>query len=430
VNHSIVILGSQWGDEGKGKIVDSLTEQVNAVVRFQGGNNAGHTLVIKGKTTKLRLIPSGILRSNVKNFIGNGVVVSLEALLTEIDELTTNGVPVVDRLQISEASSLVLPVHIALDQVREQMLDAQKIGTTQCGIGPAYEDKIARRAIRIADLRYPKELEHKVKNLLDLHNSTLKHYYDTSIQFDADNCCQELLVQAQKILPMVTDVSAELNAIRQRQGKIIFEGAQGSLLDVDHGTYPFVTSSNTLSGAVSSGAGFGPCYLDAVIGVTKAYTTRVGSGAYPTELSDDIGEHLGVKGCEFGTVTGRKRRTGWLDLVALKRSIEINSITSLCLTKLDVLDELPEIKVCVGYRLDEKVCEYPPYNYIDYERCEPIYKELPGWQEESYGITEYAQLPENAQNYITFIEQHMGIPVDLISTGPERHQNIVRKSIF
>lgn len=430
MNHNIVILGSQWGDEGKGKIVDSLTGQVDAVVRFQGGNNAGHTLVIKGETTKLRLIPSGILRADVKNFIGNGVVVSLEALLTEIDELTANGVPVIERLQISEACSLVLPVHIALDQVREEMLQAEKIGTTQRGIGPAYEDKIARRAIRITDLRYPEQLQQKVKNLLDLHNCTLKHYYGSNLEFDVASCYQALRAQAQKILPMVTDVSAELNTIRKNRGKIIFEGAQGSLLDVDHGTYPFVTSSNTLSGTVSAGAGFGPCYLDAVIGVTKAYTTRVGSGAYPTELSDDIGEHLGVKGCEFGTVTGRKRRTGWLDLVALKRSIEINSITSICLTKLDVLDDLPEIKVCVGYRLDGKVYEYPPYSYVDYQRCQPIYKILPGWQAKSYGATDYTQLPENAKNYITFIEQHCGIPIDIISTGPERHQSIVRKSVF
>ena len=430
MSHNIVVLGSQWGDEGKGKIIDSLSDKVNAVVRFQGGNNAGHTLIIDGKITKLSLIPSGILRSHVKNFIGNGVVISLEALLTEIDELTIGGVSVVDRLQISEACSLVLPIHVLLDQLREQKLQSEKIGTTQLGIGPAYEDKIARRAIRISDLRYPKQLQSKVRQLFDLHNSVLKHYYGTSIQFNAVTCCQEILLQAKRVLPMVTDVSAKLNAIRQGRGKIIFEGAQGSLLDVDHGTYPFVTSSNTLSGSVSSGAGFGPCYLDAVIGVTKAYTTRVGGGVYLTELSGNIGNYLGSKGREFGTVTGRKRRAGWLDLVSLRRSVEINSITSLCLTKLDVLDELPEIKVCISYCIDGKTCKYPPYNYLDYDRCKPVYKTLPGWQQTSYGITEYSKLPQKAQGYIAFIEEFTGLSVDLISTGPERYQSIIRKSVL
>ena len=430
MNHNVVILGSQWGDEGKGKIVDYLTDQANAVVRFQGGNNAGHTLVIKGKTTKLQLIPSGILRYKVKNFIGNGVVISLEALLNEIEELTKNGISVIDRLQISDACSLVLPIHLLLDKIRENKLQSERIGTTQRGIGPAYEDKIARRAIRISDLRHPKQLKYKVQNLLEFHNFMLKNYYGISKQFDSEACYQTLLSQGRKIFPMVTDVSAALNNIRKNKGRIIFEGAQGTLLDIDHGTYPFVTSSSTLSGAVSSGAGFGPYYLDDIIGVTKVYTTRVGSGAYPTELSNDIGEYLVKKGCEFGTVTKRKRRTGWLDLVALRRSIEINSITSLCLTKLDVLNELPEIKVCIGYHLDGKIHDYPPYNCIEYDRCIPIYKTFLGWNEQISDISHYSQLPKNARNYIDFIEKYTGIPVNLISIGPERNQNIIRNPIF
>ncbi|WP_119342760.1 adenylosuccinate synthase [Facilibium subflavum] len=430
MNHNIVILGSQWGDEGKGKIVDFLTDKADAVVRFQGGHNAGHTLVIKGEVTKLRLIPSGILHDGVKSFIGNGVVVSLQALIAEMNELIDRGVPVLRRLRISEACPIVLPVHVALDEAREAALGDQKIGTTKRGIGPAYEDKIARRAIRIGDLRHPEKLKQKLKILLDLHNFTLKHYYNIAEQFDVDATFQTLQEYAQTILPMITDVSAELNAIRKAKGKIIFEGAQGTLLDIDHGTYPYVTSSNTVSGTVSSGAGFGPCYLDAVIGITKAYTTRVGSGAYPTELFDKVGEHLGVKGCEFGTVTGRKRRTGWLDLVALKRAIEINSITSICLTKLDVLDGLEEIKVCIAYELDGKRVEYPPYDNADYVRCKPVYETLSGWKTASFDQRDYSKLPVQARAYVKFIEDYLKVPVDIISTGPERDQNIIVKNVF
>ncbi|WP_440616163.1 adenylosuccinate synthase [Cysteiniphilum sp. 6C5] len=430
MNHNIVILGSQWGDEGKGKVVDFLTDKADAVVRFQGGHNAGHTLVINGEVTKLRLIPSGILHEGVKSFIGNGVVVSLEALHSEMDELLARNVPVLDRLRISEACPLVLPVHVALDEAREAALGDQKIGTTKRGIGPAYEDKIARRAIRVGDLAHPEKLKAKLQTLLDLHNFTLKNYYKVDVNFDLDETYNSLLNYAKTILPMITDVSAELHAIRVNKGKVIFEGAQGTLLDIDHGTYPFVTSSNTISGTVASGAGFGPCYIDAVVGITKAYTTRVGSGAYPTELFDEIGEHLGVKGCEFGTVTGRKRRTGWLDLVALRRAIEINSITSICLTKLDVLDDLSEVKVCVAYELDGKEVSYPPYDNADYVRCKPIYKTLKGWSKETFEQTDYNKLPQAARDYVTFIEKTLNVPIDIISTGPERNQNVIVKNIF
>lgn len=430
MNHNIVILGSQWGDEGKGKFVDFLTDKADAVVRFQGGHNAGHTLVINGEVTKLCLIPSGILHHGVISFIGNGVVVSLDALHAEMSELVLRGVPVFERLRISEACPLVLPVHVALDEAREAALGDNKIGTTKRGIGPAYEDKIARRALRIGDLAHPQKLKSKLQSLLDLHNFIFKNYYKVDVYFDVDETYAALLSYAKKILPMIADVSAELNAIRLKKGKIIFEGAQGTLLDIDHGTYPFVTSSNTISGTVASGAGFGPCYIDAVVGITKAYTTRVGSGAYPTELFGETGEYLGVKGCEFGTVTRRKRRTGWLDLVALRRAIEINSITLICLTKLDVLDGLKEIKVCVAYELDDKEVSYPPYDNADYVRCKPIYKTFKGWSEETFNQTNYNKLPKAAHDYVRFIEQTLNIPIDIISTGPERNQNIIIKNIF
>lgn len=430
MNHNIVILGGQWGDEGKGKIVDFLTKKADAVVRFQGGHNAGHTLVINDEVTKLRLIPSGILHHNVTSFIGNGVVVSLEALIVEMDELSARGIPVCERLKISEACPLVLPVHVALDEAEESALKEKKIGTTKRGIGPAYSDKIARRAIRLGDLRYPQRLKEKLNRLLDFHNFTLKHYYHRDVEFSLEQCYQDLRRFAARVLPMIDDVSAALNAIRQNRGKVIFEGAQGTLLDIDHGTYPFVTSSNTISGTVASGAGFGPCYIDAVLGVIKAYTTRVGSGAYPTEVFDKVAEHLGKKGAEFGTITGRKRRVGWLDLVALRRAIEINSITSLCLTKLDVLDGLEEIKVCTAYELDGQQIDYPPYDNEDYLRCRPIYQTLSGWQAPSFDQRAYDDLPEAARCYIRFIEDRLKVPVDLVSTGPERHQNIIIKQVF
>ena len=429
MRNSVVILGSQWGDEGKGKIVDLLTDQAKAVVRFQGGHNAGHTLVIKGEVTKLRLIPSGILHDGVKSLIGNGVVLSLDALITEMSELVEKGVPVTERLQIAEACPLVLPVHVLLDEAREKQLGQAKIGTTKRGIGPAYEDKVARRAIRLGDLRYPKRLREKLERQLDYHNFVLKNYFKVD-GVDIQQAYETLLKQSEKILPMISDVSAILNQLRKNNQKIIFEGAQGTLLDVDHGTYPYVTSSNTTAGTVGSGAGFGPKYIDYVLGITKAYTTRVGSGAYPTELECEIGRHLAVKGHEVGTITGRGRRTGWLDLVALKRSIEINSISALCLTKIDVLDGLDQIKVCVAYELDGKICEYPPYDSEDYARCIPVYETLPGWSGETFDVRDYERLPTNAKTYVKFIENNIKVPVDIISTGPERNQNVIVNPIF
>ncbi len=429
MNKNIVILGSQWGDEGKGKIVDLLTDQADAVVRFQGGHNAGHTLVIKGEVTKLRLIPSGILHEGVQNFIGNGVVVSLEALVEEMSELESRGVPVSERLRISEACPLVLPIHVLLDEARETQLGDNKIGTTKRGIGPAYEDKVARRAVRIGDLKNIERFKGKLERLLEYHNFVLKEYFKTD-GIDLEECFASTMKLAQKILPLIDDVSASLHVIRKAGKRIIFEGAQGTLLDIDHGTYPFVTSSNTTGGTVGAGAGFGPCYLDYILGITKAYTTRVGSGAYPTELDNEIGEHLGVKGHEFGTNSGRKRRTGWLDLVALRRSIEINSITALCITKIDVMDELKEVKLCTHYELDGERRDYPPYDSDDYARCKPVYVTMPGWQSETFGTTEYDKLPENAKAYVAFIEKEMGISADIISTGPERNQNVIIKQPF
>ncbi len=427
---SIVVLGSQWGDEGKGKIVDMLTAQADAVVRFQGGHNAGHTLNIEGKETKLRLIPSGILHEGVISYIGNGVVVSLDALSEEMNEVASTGVPVNQRLRISEACPVVLPVHIQLDEAKEMALGQNKIGTTKRGIGPAYEDKVARRAIRLSDLRYPERLYEKLKSLYTYHETVLTYVYGQSLQASFDSVYQTLMQHGKNVIPLLTDVSAELNGLRQAGKKIVFEGAQGTLLDIDHGTYPFVTSSNTTSGNISAGAGFGPCYLDDVIGVTKAYTTRVGSGAYPTELDGEIGQYLAKKGKEVGTNSGRNRRTGWLDLVALRRSIEINSITSICLTKLDVLDGLETLKICVAYELDGKTVTHPPYDNADYQRCQPVYETFQGWSESTEGLKNWDALPVNAQRYIEYIQKALGVSIDIISTGPERSENIITQSIF
>lgn len=428
-NKNVVILGSQWGDEGKGKIVDLLTDQAHAVARFQGGHNAGHTLMIGQEILKLRLIPSGILHSGVKSLIGNGVVVSPDALIEEINELTAKNIPVFDRLRISEACPLVLPIHVEIDKAREKALGHNKIGTTKKGIGPAYEDKVTRRALRMGDLRYPERLESKLYDIMQHHNFLLKHYYGES-PLDTEAMLSHMMSLKDTLLPLLDDVSASLHQLRKQNEPIIFEGAQGTLLDIDHGTYPFVTSSNTTTGTVSSGAGFGPCYLDYILGVAKAYTTRVGSGAYPTELNNAIGQHIGEKGREFGTVTGRQRRTGWLDLVALRRSIEINSITSLCITKLDVLDELEEIKVCTHYKLDGKIRVYPPYDSYDYERCVPVYHVLKGWLSQTFGLLTWDELPDQAKAYLNFIEKQVNVPIDVISTGPERTQNIFRRTIF
>lgn len=421
---NVVVLGSQWGDEGKGKVVDLLTAEVAAVVRYQGGHNAGHTLVINGEVTKLHLIPSGILHAGITSFIGNGVVLSPEALVIEMTGLEARGIPVKERLRISGNCPLVLSVHVALDKAREEALASNKIGTTGRGIGPAYEDKIARRAVRAGDLLYPQRFAEKLRNLMKYHNFVLEHYFKVA-PIAVEALIHDTLKLAEQFKHLIVDVSGELNRYRTEGKAIIFEGAQGALLDIDHGTYPYVTSSNTTVGAVATGSGFGPLYLDEVIGVAKAYATRVGSGAFPTELNDSLGEQLRQKGQEFGTTTGRPRRCGWLDLVALRRSIQINSITSFCITKLDVLDGIKEIKLCVNYRYKERLVDLPPSDADDYSICQPEYITLPGWEESTYGLTNLASLPENARRYLQTIEQLSGVPIDMISTGPDRQHTII-----
>jgi adenylosuccinate synthase len=421
---SVVILGSQWGDEGKGKIVDMLMEQASVVVRFQGGHNAGHTLVIDGQKTILRLIPSGILHSHARCLIGNGVVISPTALLEEIEELERRGVPVTERLRISEACVLILPYHVALDRAREQARGKSAIGTTGRGIGPAYEDKVARRAVRFGDLFDEKRLSARLEEVLSYHNFVLQHYHGHE-PIEHAALLENLLMMVPKLEPMRADVSALLTRYRQEGKNLMFEGAQGTMLDVDHGTYPYVTSSNTTAGAASVGSGFGPRHLNYVLGITKAYTTRVGSGPFPTELHDEVGKHLSTRGNEFGSVTGRPRRCGWLDMVVLRRSIELNSFSGLCITKLDVLDGLPTVKVCVGYRLDGKECEFPPVESDVFAKCEPIYEELPGWTESTARARSFSELPENAQKYLVYVESLAGIPIDIISTGPDRKDTIV-----
>ena len=429
MNKNIVILGSQWGDEGKGKIVDLLTDQADAVVRFQGGHNAGHTLVIKGEVTKLSLIPSGILHEGVQSFIGNGVVVSLQALTKEMRMLEERGVPVSERLLISEACPLVLPVHVLIDEAREAQLGKDKIGTTKRGIGPAYEDKIARRAIRIGDLKNPDRFKAKLTRLLEYHNFVLKEYFGVK-GVDIVDCYEETLSLAQKITPLIDDVSASLNALRKAGKRIIFEGAQGTLLDVDHGTYPFVTSSNTVASSAATGTGCGPNSIHYVLGITKAYTTRVGEGPFPTELTDDIGELLGSRGKEFGTVTSRKRRCGWFDGVLVRQTIKISGIDGIALTKLDVLDELDEIKMCVEYELDGKKMDYLPAAVEDQIKIKPIYKTFPGWKSSTQGIKNIEALPENAKNYIYALEDFIGTKVSSISTSPEREDTILLENPF
>jgi adenylosuccinate synthase len=426
---SIVILGTQWGDEGKGKLVDLITDKVSAVVRYQGGHNAGHTLIIDGKKTVLRLIPSGILRENVQCFIGNGVVLSPEALLSEMQELTNNGVDVASRLKISPACTILLPYHIAIDQAREKAKGKNAIGTTGRGIGPAYEDKVARRGIKAMDLFHPELLKEKVMILAEYHNFQLEHYYKCPM-IDAQKTYDELLAHAEKIKPMVLDVMQSLMQLRKEGANILFEGAQGALLDVDLGTYPFVTSSNTTAGAVGPGTGFGPLYLDEVYGITKAYVTRVGAGPFPTELHDDIGQHIAKKGNEFGSVTGRPRRCGWFDVPLMRYSGQANSLSGLVLTKLDVLDELKTIKICTGYQHQGKILSALPMDQFIFNECEPIYEEMPGWQSNTFGITEYNDLPQNAKNYIARLEALCEIPIIIISTGPDRKQSIILKEIF
>ena len=429
MSKNVVILGTQWGDEGKGKIVDLLTDQAGLVARFQGGHNAGHTLVINGEKTVLHLIPSGVLRDNVQCLIGNGVVLSPAALLKEIGELEQKGVPVRERLLLSPACPLILDYHIALDQARELARGEAKIGTTGRGIGPAYEDKVARRGVRLGDLLHPERFASKLKTVMELHNFQLTQYYKTDA-VDYQTVYDQAMEMAEQLKPMIADVTGLLHDSREAGKNILFEGAQGSLLDIDHGTYPFVTSSNTTAGGTATGSGFGPLYLDYVLGITKAYATRVGSGPFPTELFDQVGEHLAEKGHEFGATTGRARRCGWFDAVALRQAVRINSLSGLCLTKLDVLDGLETIKVCTSYQDAEGNAAPMPVDADDYERLVPVYEELPGWSESTLGAKTLEEIPAAARAYIKRLEELVGAPIDIISTGPDRVQTIVLKHAF
>ncbi len=422
---NVVVLGTQWGDEGKGKVVDLLTDQARYVVRYQGGHNAGHTLVIDGEKTVLHLIPSGILRDNVTCVIGNGVVLSPEALLKEMHMLEEKGIPVKERLRLSEACPLILPFHVALDVAREKARGNKAIGTTGRGIGPAYEDKVSRRGLRVGDLFNADEFAVKLKEVMAYHNFMLTEYYNAPA-VDYNEVLEGALSVAELFRSMTTDVTHILECAKQNGDAIMFEGAQGTLLDIDHGTYPYVTSSNTTVGGVATGAGFGPLSIDYVLGIVKAYTTRVGSGPFPTELDCDVGQHLGVKGHEFGATTGRKRRTGWFDAVAMRRAVQLNSITGFCLTKLDVLDGLEALKICIGYKdAAGNVSEIPPLAAEGYEAVTPVYEEMPGWSEQTYGTQNYEALPQAAKDYIARLEELTGVPVDIISTGPDRNETIV-----
>jgi adenylosuccinate synthase len=425
----VIIIGTQWGDEGKGKVVDLLTERAAAVARFQGGHNAGHTLVIGGKKTVLSLIPSGILHKNVQCLIGNGVVLSLEALFRESQTLIDEGVDVFARLRVSPNCPLILPSHVSLDKAREAARGANAIGTTGRGIGPAYEDKVARRAVRVQDLFQREKFAAKLGEMLDFHNFTLQHYFKQPA-VDFQKTLDEQLSYVDRIKPLVSDVTLTLAALRERQADVMFEGAQGAMLDVDHGTYPFVTSSNTTGGFAATGTGLGPRSFDYVLGIVKAYTTRVGAGPFPTELFDEYGEHLSRVGHEFGAVTGRKRRCGWFDSVALRRSIIHSSVSGLCLTKLDVLDGLDTLQICVGYKSNGVVSKEPPLFADAFADVEPVYEEMPGWKESTIGITSYDALPANARAYLKRLEQLAGVPIDIISTGPDRDQTIVLRHPF
>jgi adenylosuccinate synthase len=424
MSRNVVVIGTQWGDEGKGKIVDWLTDHAQGVVRFQGGHNAGHTLIVGGKKTVLRLIPSGILHPGKACFIGNGVVISPEALLKEIDELTTAGVDVVSRLRISEACPLILPYHIAIDQAREAAKGEKKIGTTGRGIGPAYEDKIARRSIRLQDLYHPERFAAKLLENLDWYNFALKNYFNAPT-IDFQTVYDETLAYAERIKQMLGDVSRTLYEMNKAGEPLLFEGAQGTLLDVDHGTYPFVTSSNCVAGAAAPGAGVAPQMLQYVLGIVKAYTTRVGSGPFPTELFCDVGAGLAKRGNEFGSVTGRPRRCGWFDAAALKRSIQINGVSGLCVTKLDVMDGMETIKLCVGYKINGVETDILPVGADDIALCEPIYEEWAGWTESTFGVKTWDGLPANARAYLERIAQICEAPIDIISTGPDREETIV-----
>ncbi len=432
---NVVVIGTQWGDEGKGKIVDWLTDHSQGVVRFQGGHNAGHTLVIGGHKTVLHLVPSGILRDGVVCYIGNGVVLSPEALIKELDELQAAGVDAEARLKISEACPLILPYHQALDQAREVAKGAKKIGTTGRGIGPAYEDKVSRRGLRVQDLLRPKRFAEKLTEILDYHNFVLKNYLGAET-VDFQKTLDGAMAIAPRITRMIADVPRALYDAHKAGANLLFEGAQGTLLDIDHGTFPYVTSSNCVAGAASAGAGVGPGMLHYVLGITKAYTTRVGGGPFPTELydaldkQDPVGKHMATKGHEFGATTGRARRCGWFDAAALKRSIQINGVSGLCVTKLDVLDGLEEMKICIGYKLDGQFTDILPVGADDLERCEPVYESMPGWTDSTVGVKTLDGLPADARAYIKRMEEVCGVPVDMISTGPDREETIVLRHPF
>jgi adenylosuccinate synthase len=421
---NLVVIGAQWGDEGKGKIVDLLTERVGAVARFQGGHNAGHTLVIDGAKTVLSLIPSGILHPGVQCLIGNGVVISLEALFREADTLVQRGIPVYERLRISPNCALILPSHIALDRARERAKGVNAIGTTGRGIGPAYEDKVARRAVRLTDLLQRETLAARLGEVLDFHNFVLSRYFSAET-VDFQRTLDELVAQAERVAPLIADVSLLLKAEMKRGANVMFEGAQGAMLDVDIGTYPFVTSSNTIAGEAAVGTGLGPRDIHAVLGIVKAYTTRVGAGPFPTELFDVTGEHLSRVGHEFGAVTGRARRCGWFDAIALRRAVMHNSISSLGVTKLDVLDGLDILRICTGYRIDGEVRDELPLLPHRFCECEPVYEEHAGWTEPTHGITDFTRLPANARRYLARMEELAGVPIDIVSTGPDRTETII-----
>jgi len=426
---NVVVIGTQWGDEGKGKIVDLLTDRAAAVARFQGGHNAGHTLVIGGEKTVLHLIPSGILRDGVSCLIGNGVVLALDALVSEANALIESGVPVYERLRISPGCPLILPSHVALDEAREKARGSSAIGTTGRGIGPAYEDKVARRALRVSVLFVREKFAAKLGEILDYHNFLLKNYFKTAT-VDFSRTLDEALAYAEIIAPITTDITQILQELADSDKRILFEGAQGSFLDIDHGTYPFVTSSNTVAAAASTGTGIGPRNLDYILGIVKAYTTRVGAGPFPTELFDDQGAHLAKVGAEFGATTGRPRRCGWFDAVALRRSIVNSSVSGLCVTKLDVLDELETIQICAGYAIDGKPISGVPVVVDRFAECKPIYEEWSGWQESTVGITDFSDLPQKARDYLARIEALAGVPIDIISTGPDREQTIIKSHPF
>ena len=421
---NVVILGAQWGDEGKGKIVDLLTDQATLVVRFQGGHNAGHTLVIDGNKTALHLVPSGILRPSVRCLIGNGVVLAPDALIQEIEMLENAGLAVRERLMISDACPLILPTHVAIDISREKSKGSAKIGTTGRGIGPAYEDKVGRRSIRVSDLKDLEKLESKLREVIEYHNFLLQEYFKTD-RFDFREVFDLVKLWAQELLPLIVDSTEVIHSAKEDEENILFEGAQGTLLDIDHGTYPFVTSSNTTAGSSITGTGLGPLFLDEIIGIVKAYTTRVGSGPFPTELTCEIGELISQKGKEFGTTTGRARRCGWFDVIALRKAVKINSLSGICLTKLDVLDDLDEINVCIGYTNSRGKEVSFPSDGDALNEITPKYETVAGWNSCTEGIQSVEELPENARRYVLFLEHLLGVPITIISTGPDRVDTIV-----